>query len=152
VPRLESLSQRLAPTPTPFVGGLECTYLPAYDVDLLETSGHTERWREDLDALSPLVQSVRYPIRWHRVEQEPGRFDWSVTDETLGHISEAGIEPIVDLLHHTSYPAWLTDGFRDRRFGPAFVRYATAVAERYPGPDFLHTLQRTLRHPFPGWA
>ncbi|HKH55250.1 MAG TPA: family 1 glycosylhydrolase [Propionibacteriaceae bacterium] len=125
--------QRLNPTPTRFIGGLECTYLPRYDVDLLETTGHTERWREDLDALIPLVGSVRYPIRWHRVEPQPGRFDWSMTDETLGHLRDKGVEPIVDLLHHTSYPAWLSDGFRDRRFRPAFVRYATAVAERYPG-------------------
>jgi UDP-galactopyranose mutase len=87
------LLQRLNPTPTRFVGGLECTYLPGYDVDLLETTGHTERWREDLDALTPLVGSVRYPIRWHRVEPEPGRFDWSMTDETLGHLRENGVEP-----------------------------------------------------------
>jgi len=116
----------------PFVGGIECTYLPAYDVDLIETTRHHERWREDFDTLAGKVASLRYPIRWHRIETEPGSFDWSATDETLHYLQESGVEPIVDLVHHTSYPAWLTDGFRDRRFGPAFLRFATAVADRYP--------------------
>ena len=43
-----------------------------------------------------------------------------------------GLDPVVDLLHHTSYPEWLDDGFRDRRFAGAYLRFATAVAERYP--------------------
>lgn len=38
----------------------------------------------------------------------------------------------MDLLHHTSYPAWLVDGFVDPRFGAAYVRFCAAVAERYP--------------------
>jgi len=42
------------------------------------------------------------------------------------------MRPIVDLVHHTSYPRWLTGGFADPRFGPAFVAYAEAFARRYP--------------------
>ena len=53
----------------------------------------------------------------------------------LGYLRDRGADPIVDLVHHTSYPEWLTDGFRDRRFGPAFLRYAEAVADRYPWPS-----------------
>ena len=45
---------------------------------------------------------------------------------------EMGAVPIVDLVHHTTYPDWLTDGFRGPDFGPALVGYAEAVARRYP--------------------
>jgi beta-glucosidase/6-phospho-beta-glucosidase/beta-galactosidase len=42
------------------------------------------------------------------------------------------MRPIVDLVHHTSYPAWLTDGFADSRFPSAYLRYTEAFARRYP--------------------
>src|SRR5918998_4506402 len=118
--------------PIPFVAGFESTYLPLHDSDITETTGHDRRWAQDLSELQGYVHHVRYPIRWHRVEAERGRYDWSTTDATMAHLQAVGLSPIVDLLHHTSYPAWLDDGLRDRRFGPAFVRFATAVAERYP--------------------
>ena len=118
--------------PIPFVAGFESTYLPLHDSDITETTGHDRRWAQDLSELQGYVHHVRYPIRWHRVEAERGRYDWSTTDATMAHLQAVGLSPIVDLLHHTSYPAWLDDGLRDRRFGPAFVRFTTAVAERYP--------------------
>lgn len=116
-----------------FIGGFESTYLPGAGVDLLELTGHTTRWREDLDRmLAAGVRHLRYPLRWQCIEASPGRYDWAAADEVLGHLRDAGAVPIVDLVHHTSYPDWLADGFRDPGFGPAYVRYATAVAERYP--------------------
>ena len=118
--------------PVPFVAGFESTYLPLHDSDITETTGHDRRWMQDLTDLQGYVRHLRYPIRWHRIEAERGRYDWRTTDATMAHLRDAGLSPIVDLLHHTSYPAWLDDGFRDRRFGPAFVRFTTAVAERYP--------------------
>src|SRR5215217_6013132 len=116
-----------------FVAGFESTHLPGAGVDLLDLTGHTARWRQDLDQmLAAGVRHLRYPLRWPRIEPEPGWYDWSGTDEVLGHLRDAGAVPIVDLVHHTSYPDWLTDGFRDPGFGPAYVRYAEAVATRYP--------------------
>ncbi len=115
------------------VAGFESTYLPAFGVDALELTDHARRWREDLEGvLAAGVRHLRYPLRWHRIEPEPGRFDWSETDAVLGHLHEHDAVPIVDLVHHTSYPDWLTDGFRAPGFGPAFVRFAEAVATRYP--------------------
>jgi beta-glucosidase/6-phospho-beta-glucosidase/beta-galactosidase/glycosyltransferase involved in cell wall biosynthesis len=116
-----------------FLGAFESTYLPAHDVDVTELTGHASRWRSDLDALlGSGVTALRYPLRWHRIEPEPGRFDWSSADPVMEHLRERGAEPILDLIHHTSYPAWISDGFRDRRFRPAYLRYAEAVARRYP--------------------
>src|SRR3954466_14588049 len=116
-----------------FVGGFESTHLPAAGVDLVELTGHSSRWRQDLDRmLAAGVRHLRYPLRWPRIEPEPGRYDWTGTDEVLGHLREVGAVPIVDLVHHTSYPDWLTDGFRDPGFGPAYVRYAEAAAPPPP--------------------
>ena len=116
-----------------FVGAFESTYLPAHDVDVLETSGHTRLWRQDLELMRACgVTRLRYPVRWHRVEREPGRYDWTSTDLVLGHLRDTGLGPIPDLVHHTSYPRWLERGFADPRFGPAYLRYCAAFAERYP--------------------
>jgi beta-glucosidase/6-phospho-beta-glucosidase/beta-galactosidase len=119
--------------PIPFIGAFESTYQPEFDADVFETTEHVLRWREDIEMLRSCgVRDVRYPVRWHRVEAEPGSFDWRQTDEVLGYLEQAGIRPIVDLVHHTSYPRWVRD-FADPAFGPALLRYVRAFAERYPG-------------------
>ncbi len=119
-----------------FIGGFESTYQPAFDVDVTETSGHDSRWRADLELLRSCgVTRLRYPVRWHRIERERGAFDWRHTDEVLGYLRDTGCRPIVDLVHHTSYPRWLRRGFVDRRFPSAYVRYVEAFARRYPWVD-----------------
>jgi beta-glucosidase/6-phospho-beta-glucosidase/beta-galactosidase len=120
------------PDPIPFLGAFESTYQPAHDQDVLETTQHDVRWREDLALLAAChVRALRYPVRWHRIEPEPGSFDWTYTDEVLGHLHDHGFTPFVDLLHHTSYPRWLGD-FTSPSFPSAFLRFVEAVAERYP--------------------
>ncbi len=115
------------------MGGFESTYLPGHGVDVAETTLHDQRWRADLElVIGSGVQNLRYPLLWHRIEPAPGCYDWSATDAVLEFLRERGAQPIVDLVHHTSYPEWLTDGFRDRRFGLAYVAFAEAVATRYP--------------------
>jgi beta-glucosidase len=114
------------------LGSFESTFLPRHDVDVSETNGHSTRWREDLALLRSIgIRRLRYPVRWHRVEAEYGVFDWSATDEVLGHMRQSGHAPIVDLVHHTSYPRWLRGGFLDPRFGDAFLRYVQEFAQRY---------------------
>src|SRR4051794_30807689 len=113
--------------PVRLVAGFESTYAPIPDVDCFESTLHHERWREDLAAVRAAgVVDLRYPLRWHRIELEPGRYDWHHTDAVLGHLHDEGMRPIVDLVHHTSYPAWLTGGFADPRFGLAYERFAAA--------------------------
>ncbi len=115
------------------IGAFESTYLPAFDVDILETSGHVDRWREDLALLRAHgVTRLRYPIRWHRIEARPGTYDWAHTDEVMAHLRDEGFAPIVDLVHHTSYPRWLDASFADPRFGPAYLAFCDAFARRYP--------------------
>ena len=117
----------------PLIGGFETTYMPSHDRDVAETTEHDARWRDDLALMrSHGVDRLRYPIRWHRVEEREGEYDWRRTDEVLGHLHDEGFSPIVDLVHHTSYPRWLDEGFADVRFAPAYLRFAEAVARRYP--------------------
>jgi beta-glucosidase len=121
------------PPPIPLIAGFESTYLPSHDVDVCEINGHAERWRDDLTLVEAAgIRRLRYPIRWHRVEPEPGRFDWRHTDAVLAHMRERGLTPIVDLVHHTSYPRWLTGGFADARFRDAYLAYVERVVGRYP--------------------
>ncbi|WP_210481285.1 family 1 glycosylhydrolase [Naasia sp. SYSU D00948] len=124
---------RVRHEPIEILGSFESTFMPAHDRDVIETTEHDKRWREDLLLVTDMgITRLRYPIRWHRIEEVEGVFDWSETDEILEHMRDLGLRPIVDLVHHTSYPAWLTDGFADERFGPAYLRYAEAFARRYP--------------------
>jgi beta-glucosidase len=118
--------------PIPLIGAFESTYQPLHDVDVMETTLHAERWRQDLDLMRACgVVDVRYPVRWHRVELTPGRFDWEETDRRLDYMCEHGLRPIVDLVHHTSYPWWL-GGFANSRFREALLRYVEAFGRRYP--------------------
>ena len=119
--------------PLELIGAFESTYQPHHDIDVAESSGHVAAWRADLElARACGIRKLRYPVRWHRVEACEGRYDWSATDRVFDHMRECGLEPIVDLVHHTSYPRWLRDGFADPRFGPAFLRYVEAFAARTP--------------------
>jgi len=123
----------LPPVGRTFVAGFESTYHPAAGVDSLEVTAHSDRWAQDLEQIFAAgVRHLRYPLRWQRIEREPGVFDWAETDRVLEHLRERGAVPVVDLVHHTSYPDWLSDGFRGTDFGPAFLRYAEQVAIRYP--------------------
>ncbi len=119
--------------PIELVGGFETTYLPGHDRDVAETTEHDIRWRDDLELLHSFgVTRLRYPVRWHRIEADEGEYDWRGTDQVLGHLHDRGLRPILDLVHHTSYPRWLEGGFADPRFGGAYLRFAEAVARRYP--------------------
>jgi beta-glucosidase/6-phospho-beta-glucosidase/beta-galactosidase len=119
--------------PIEMVGGFESTYMPAHDTDVTEANGHDTRWRDDLALMRRAgVTRLRYPIRWHRIERSPGHYDWKHTDAVMEHMAEHGMRPIVDLVHHTSYPLWLDGGFADRRFGSAYLRYVERFARRYP--------------------
>lgn len=133
--RLITADHRLAllpPAGRTFIAGFESTLLPAYDTDLFESTGHDRDWRRDLDAvLDAGVRHLRYPLRWHRIEPRPGVYQWAETDRIMDYLATRGAVCIVDLVHHTSYPGWLSDGMRGPDFGPAYLRFAEAVAQRY---------------------
>lgn len=100
-------------------------------LDEYELLQHYGFWRQDIDlAASVGFDSMRYGIPWHRVEPEPGTFDWSFTDVAVPYLVERGIEPIVDLVHYGT-PLWLEAEFANPAYPERVAAYAGAFAERY---------------------
>jgi beta-glucosidase/6-phospho-beta-glucosidase/beta-galactosidase len=101
--------------------------------DELRKTGHWERYEEDLQLVASFgIRYLRYSVPFHVVARsdDPREFDWAWTDSALGALREAGLEPILDLLHF-GLPDDL-GAVGDRRLVGRYEVYATAVAERYP--------------------
>lgn len=118
--------------------GIEDTFVPQVVartgriLDEYELTGHYRHWRGDLDRIRDLgVRHLRWGIPWYRVEPQPGRFDWSWTDEVVPYMVETcGINPIVDLIHYGA-PLWLEGTFLAPDYPERVAAYAAAAAERY---------------------
>jgi beta-glucosidase len=108
-------------------------------LDEYQLTNHYERWDEDLDRIAELgVGAARYGIPWHRVEPEPGRFDWSFADATLGGLLDRGVAPIVDLIHYGT-PGWLEGAFLHPDFPARAAHFAGELAQRFRGRVFWYT-------------
>ncbi|MCU1324704.1 MAG: dTDP-4-dehydrorhamnose reductase [Bryobacterales bacterium] len=119
-----------------YLGAFESTHIHGSGKDVLETSRHTERWEHDLGLLlASGISELRYPIPWHRIEDRQGEFDFSWIDGPMAYMYDHGMRPIIDPLHHTSFPEWLTDGFCNPQFSEFYLRFLKAVLERYPWVD-----------------
>ena len=118
--------------------GIEDTFIPQVVartgriLDEYQLTGHYDHWRADLDRIRDLgVRHLRWGIPWYRVEPEPGRFEWTWTDEVLPYMVETcGINPIVDLVHYGA-PLWLDGSFLADDYPQRVAAYAAAAAERY---------------------
>ncbi len=129
---LELVVGRLPVTMT-YLTGFESTYMPDHDKDVLETTRHLDLFHHDLTLVAESgLRVLRYPAPWHRIEREPGRYDWSWMDAAMRSMQDLGLDPIIDPIHHTSFPAWLEQGFLDHRFVDAYVQFVLAFADRYP--------------------
>ncbi|HEY0429529.1 MAG TPA: family 1 glycosylhydrolase [Pyrinomonadaceae bacterium] len=116
-----------------FFSGFESTYIFGSGKDVLELTKHTEFFEADLRlAHSCGLDLMRYSAPWHSIERVPGVYDWNWMDRALDSMQKLGIEPIIDPLHHTSFPEWLEGGFANRNFVPLYLKFCTALAERYP--------------------
>lgn len=127
------------PEPSPsagkmeFLTGFESTYICGSGQDVLDLTGHTVRFRADLRSVAAAgIRTIRYSVPWHKIERTAGQYDWTWMDGAMEAVQEAGLEIIADLLHHTSFPDWLTGGFADGRFVTRFVCFVRAFADRYP--------------------
>jgi glycosyltransferase involved in cell wall biosynthesis len=134
--RLFDAVRRPAGAPVPalfrsfFQGGFECsTHRRAHDrrrVDVIAATRHDRLAEGDYRTLaSHGIRTVRDGVRWHLIEPEPGRFDWSSLDAQLAGAAASGTQVIWDLLHY----GWPDDvdvwnaGFADR-----FAQFAAATA------------------------
>lgn len=130
-----------------YLTGFESTFpvhLGSRDCVLSQTR-HLDYWQHDLTLVSNAgVRWLRYPIPWHHIERIEDVYDWSWMDPAMAMIHELGIDPIVDPLHHTSFPHWLCEGFLDPRFEEAYVRFIRAVAQRYPWVNWFTVFNEPL--------
>ena len=113
-----------------FLGGFECsTHRRAHDrrrVDVIHGTAHDTHAEADYRTLQGhAILTVRDGVRWHRVEAEPGRFDWSSLEGQLAGAEASGTEVIWDLLHY----GWPDDvDIWGAEFVPRFVRFAREAA------------------------
>lgn len=117
----------------PFLTGFESTYIPDAGVDSLALTRHTEFFRDDLVLVrNSGVRALRYPAPWHSIEAQRDVYEWGWMDAAMGTLHELGLDPIVDLVHHTSFPPWLEGGFVNPELPQAECSFAGHFAERYP--------------------
>ena len=109
------------------VGGLPFRH------DQYAQSGHYDRMDDDLREIKGLgVEVVRYGMPWRLAEPEPNVYDWALWDRALRACSDAGLAPVIDLLHF-GLPDHYT-GFSDGVWVDGFCRYVDAFLARYPEP------------------
>jgi hypothetical protein len=87
-----------------FIGGFECSAHRRWDgarLDLLASTGH-ERWaHEDYHSLRARgIYSARDGVRWHLIEQTPGKYDWSSFRPMLHAASATRISVAWDVCHY----------------------------------------------------
>lgn len=114
-----------------FMGGFECSTHRRDDgrrLDLLQSTGH-DRWAaEDYATLRRLgLQTVRDGVRWHLIEQQAGRYDWSSFLPMLRAAQQQDVQVIWDLGHYgcpDDIDIW------QPAFVERFARFAAAVAQQ----------------------
>ena len=126
-PRLEGAVPRLH-----YLSGFEGTQMFGHGVDVLDTTEHVVRYKEDLKRLAADgMTEFRCCIPWHKIERVRGVYDWAWTDRYLGYVRRLGLKPIADPLHHTSFPHWLEHGFANPDFPEIYQDFVRAFAQRY---------------------
>ncbi|HEX2527816.1 MAG TPA: hypothetical protein VHL31_16150 [Geminicoccus sp.] len=112
-----------------FMGGFECSSHRRRDgrrLDLIASTGHDRLAREDYRRLHEFgLRTVRDGLRWHRIETEPGRYDWSSFLPMLRAARETQVQVIWDLCHYgwpDDIDIW-SDSFIER-----FARFAGEAA------------------------
>src|SRR5215218_6513066 len=96
----------------PHFGAFESTKLGNTGTDILGTTHHIQRWHHDLELLrSVSIHNLRYSVPWHRIEARPGVYDFGWLDGPMLFMRDHGMHPVLDPLHHISFPDWLHDGF-----------------------------------------
>jgi beta-glucosidase len=108
-------------------------------LDEYELTGHYDRWQEDLNLISELgVGAARYGIPWHRINPAPNQWDWSCAEGPLQALVDAGIEPIVDLVHY-GLPDWIHGAFAAPDCPERVAEFASRIAERFIGRIHCYT-------------
>lgn len=116
-----------------YIRDKENYYPKRYGIDFYHT------YKEDLALLAEMgFRTFRTSISWSRIfpkgdESEPNEKGLIFYDNLIDEIRKNGMEPIITISHY-DIPLYLVTeygGFANRKLIDFFVRYATAVLERY---------------------
>jgi beta-glucosidase/6-phospho-beta-glucosidase/beta-galactosidase len=119
-----------------FALGIEDTFVPQAregerPIDEYELTEHYTQYATDFRlAASCGADLLRWGVPWYRVAPERDRWDWDWVDRAIDSMREAGLRPIVDLLHYGT-PTWLDDQFAHPDYPRHVEEYAARFAERY---------------------
>ena len=122
------------------MGGFECSTHRdrARRLDLIRSTRHDEFALQDYQRLLSVgMKTARDGVRWHLVEPQPGRYDFSSLEKQIRAAKQTKIQLLWDLFHY-GYPDDLNI-FSDE-FVPRFTRYARAVSNYLAdqlGPDLF---------------
>jgi beta-glucosidase/6-phospho-beta-glucosidase/beta-galactosidase len=123
----------------PFLaGGFECSSHRRADgvrLDLLRATRHDEFAAGDYAQLAAAgLRVARDGARWHLIEREPGRYDWSSLRPLVDAAQQAGVRVIWDLCHY-GWPDHID--VWSQTFAPRFAEFTAACADalrRESGP------------------
>jgi beta-glucosidase/6-phospho-beta-glucosidase/beta-galactosidase len=90
-----------------FMAGFECSshrrLSDGARLDLIASTGHDRLVRDDYrNCAKHGLLTVRDGLRWHLIEQEPGRYDWSSWLPMLEAAADNGVQVMWDLFHYGS--------------------------------------------------
>ncbi len=112
------------------LGGFECsTHRRGGDgrrLDMVAATRHDEFAAADYARLADVgIRTARDGVRWHRIEQAPGRYDFTSIVPQLQAARRAGVQVIWDLFHY----GWPDDvDIFTHEFVERFARFARAFA------------------------
>jgi beta-glucosidase len=118
---------------------------------------HWNRMAEDVALMKTIgANAYRFSIEWSRVEPEEGAWNeeaWARYEDLVHRLREAGLTPMVTLIHFT-LPTWMADrgGVAGPDFPQRFARYASEAGRRLgPGVDLWCTINEPNVQMFMGY-
>jgi hypothetical protein len=116
--------------PDGLLAGFECSAHRRMDgvrVDVLASTHHDILAEGDYRLLNEYdIHIARDGVRWHRIEFEPGRYDWAVFRSMLRAGEKTGIQVVWDLCHY-DYPDHVSPWSPE--FPERFADFARRLAE-----------------------
>jgi beta-glucosidase/6-phospho-beta-glucosidase/beta-galactosidase len=113
-----------------FQAGFECSSHRRRDgvrLDLIRATSHDRHVASDYRQCAELgLKTLRDGLRWHLIEQSPGKYDWSSWLPAVEAAEQIGLQIIWDLFHYGS-PDCLDQAAPD--FAERFTDFAMAALE-----------------------
>jgi beta-glucosidase/6-phospho-beta-glucosidase/beta-galactosidase len=111
-----------------FLAGFECSTHRRWDnerLDMIQMTGHDRLCASDYALAAQYgMRAARDGFRWHLIERERGKYDWSSIRPLLQAARRQGTRVIWDLCHY-GYPDWLDPWSAD--LPESFAQFCSAA-------------------------